>query len=149
MPALGGAYAQPLRFLDYLLHEPVRSVLLHRAGIAVTIPAPERYAVHKLIVASRRRDDDNGVLKREKDVRQAGMLMEALIETRRQADLAEVYAEAWGRGAAWKEGITRGMSYLPAHRRKQMAEGLVAGLKDLGEDPAEYGLEGSAAPTPL
>jgi hypothetical protein len=54
MPALGGAYAQPLRFLDFLLTDPVRSVMLHRSGIPVTVPSSERYAVHKLIVASRR-----------------------------------------------------------------------------------------------
>src|SRR5690606_758280 len=31
MPALGGASAQPLRFLDFLIHEPIRAVLLHRS----------------------------------------------------------------------------------------------------------------------
>ncbi len=51
MPALGGASAENLRFLDFLIYEPVRSVLLHREGASVNIPAPERYAVHKLIVA--------------------------------------------------------------------------------------------------
>src|SRR3546814_203836 len=47
MPALGGASAQPLRFLDFLIHEPVRTVMLHRSGVPVTVPSPERYAVHK------------------------------------------------------------------------------------------------------
>src|SRR3546814_18099830 len=74
MPALGGASAQPLRFLDFLIHEPVRTVMLHRSGVPVTVPSPERYAVHKLIVASRRRSDANGAAKREKDVHQAGLL---------------------------------------------------------------------------
>ena len=57
MPALGGASAQPLRFLDFLIHEPIRTIMLHRSGVPVTVPSPERYAVHKLIVASRRRSD--------------------------------------------------------------------------------------------
>lgn len=47
MPALGGAGAEPMRFLDYLIHQPVRSVLLHKAGVALSVPAPDRYAVHK------------------------------------------------------------------------------------------------------
>ena len=98
MPALGGAYAQPLRFLDFLLIDPVRSVMLHRSGVSVTVPAPERYAVHKLIVDSRRQADGNGILKRDKDVKQVEILMEALIKTRRHAELAEAYAEAWERG---------------------------------------------------
>ncbi len=46
--------------------------------VTVNVPAPERYAVHKLIVASRRENDDNGVLKREKDVQQASHLFEAM-----------------------------------------------------------------------
>lgn len=60
MPALGGASADPLRFLDFLIYEPVRAVLLHKSGISVIVPAPERYAVHKLIVASRRVVDTIG-----------------------------------------------------------------------------------------
>ncbi|MBL3684602.1 hypothetical protein F2981_18295 (plasmid) [Sinorhizobium meliloti] len=59
MPALGGAAAQPLRFLDYLIYHPIRAVLLHGAGVLVNVPAPQRYAIHKLIVASRRLTDDD------------------------------------------------------------------------------------------
>jgi hypothetical protein len=39
MPALGRA---PLRFLDYLIYQPIRAVLLHGAGVPVLIPPPER-----------------------------------------------------------------------------------------------------------
>jgi hypothetical protein len=45
--------AQPLRFLDYLIHDPEPAVILHGAGIHVYVPAPARYAVHKLIVSRR------------------------------------------------------------------------------------------------
>ena len=54
LPSLPGLGAQPLRFLDYLLYGEVPTVVLHGPGIAVNVPAPERYAVHKLIVATRR-----------------------------------------------------------------------------------------------
>jgi hypothetical protein len=37
MPALGGASAEPLRFLDFLIRDPVRSVLLHKGGVSVTV----------------------------------------------------------------------------------------------------------------
>ncbi len=60
MPALGGASADPLRFLDFLIRDPVRTILLHRSGIPVVVPDPARYAVHKLIVASRRHTDGQG-----------------------------------------------------------------------------------------
>jgi hypothetical protein len=146
MPALGGAYAQPLRFLDFLLIDPVRSVMLHRSGISVRIPAPERYAVHKLIVASRRQADDNGILKRDKDVKQAETLMEALIGTKRHAELAEAYAEAWKRGPSWKEGLTQGMRYLSRSQWKEIVDGLAAGFDEIGENPADYGFD--AIPEP-
>ncbi len=38
MPSLGGAVAEPLRFLDFLIHEPVRAVLLYKGGIPVLVP---------------------------------------------------------------------------------------------------------------
>ena len=148
MPALGGAGAQPLRFLDFLIHDPVRSVMLHRGGISVVVPAPERYAIHKLIVASRRREDGNGTLKRDKDVVQAGLLVKALIDTRRQSDLSEAYAEAWDRGQSWREAMSRGTSYMPAAEAKALRDGLINGLKDLGLDPGQYGLASAAARAP-
>jgi hypothetical protein len=69
MPALGGASAENLRFLDYLIYDPVRTVLLFREGVSVLVPAPERYAVHKLIVSSRRLTDTLGRVKADKGYR--------------------------------------------------------------------------------
>ncbi|SUY28257.1 hypothetical protein EDC40_11720 [Aminobacter aminovorans] len=134
MPALGGASAQPLRFLDFLIHEPVRTVMLHRSGVSVTVPAPERYAVHKLIVASRRRSDFNGLAKREKDVYQARLLIEALEETRRQDDLAEVFAEAWNRGPHWREAIKMGLNLLPEKHQEKILMTVKDGLSSIGVD---------------
>src|SRR6266550_2355267 len=34
--------AQPLRFLDFLIHEPEPAVILHHAGIFVQVPTPAR-----------------------------------------------------------------------------------------------------------
>lgn len=134
MPALGGASAQPLRFLDFLIHVPIRTVMLHRSGVPVTVPAPERYAVHKLIVASRRQPDANGAAKREKDVYQASLLIEALEKTRRQDDLAEVFAEAWNRGPHWREGIGKGLHLLPETRRQATLSTLHDALTSIGEN---------------
>ena len=146
MPALGGAYAQPLRFLDFLIYEPVRSVLLHGSGVSVVVPAPERYAVHKLIVADRRRDDPDGTLKRDKDAHQAGLLAEALIETRRSSDLASAFVEAWERGPAWKESLGSGLRYLPRTYRASVLAGLAEGLKEIGETPSHYGFDTPLVP---
>lgn len=139
MPALGGASAQPLRFLDFLIREPIRSVLLHQSGVPILIPAPERYAVHKLIVASRRRADGNGLAKRTKDVMQAGSIMEALALTRRQADLASAFSEARGNGPQWRRALKMGFSYLRPDQVDRSTAALLEGLKTIGEkcDPAD------------
>ncbi|NTJ11774.1 nucleotidyltransferase family protein [Rhizobium lusitanum] len=113
MPALGGAAAEPLRFMDFLLLDPVRTILLHGAGVSVTVPAPERFAVHKLIVAGRRLDDAGGRAKKDKDLRQAGMLFDALQSTGGGRDLASALEEAWTRGLGWKAALTAGVEDMP------------------------------------
>lgn len=134
MPALGGAAAQPLRFLDFLIHRPVRAVLLHGAGVPVLVPAPERYAVHKLIVAARRRADGDGLAKSSKDLRQAAELIEALGELRQQADLAEVFVEAWQRGPAWRTAIGASIGRLEDDARAHLRAVLEDGAGKLGLD---------------
>lgn len=134
MPALGGASADPLRFLDFLIRDPVRTVLLHKSGIPVTVPDPARYAVHKLIVATRRPADEIGGPKRDKDIKQAALLFEALTLTRRACDLALAYNEAWERGAAWQDAIRKGAAMLSGEGRGHLAECLQDGAREIGED---------------
>lgn len=94
MPALGRAAAENLRFLDLLTYEPVRTVLLHGADIPVLVPRPERYAVHKFIVVSRRSDTESfGHLRRDKDVRQACLLTIGLLETMEGERLVDTFIE--------------------------------------------------------
>jgi hypothetical protein len=112
MPALGGASAQALRYLDFLIKNPVHAVLLHKGGVPVTVPAPERYAVHKLIVAVQRKDDVNGMANARKDAQQAGHLIEALTLNSRQADLGFAWMEAWDRGPQWQENLATGRMRL-------------------------------------
>jgi hypothetical protein len=140
MPALGGASAQPLRFLDFLIQDPVRTVMLHKSGVPVTVPAAERYAVHKLIVSSRRRNDTSGYAKRAKDTLQAASLVEALVQTRRHGDLAMAFAEAWNRGPSWREGISTGLSYIEDNKRGLVEDGLRKGLLEIDEDPRDFSL---------
>ncbi len=122
MPALGGAAAEPLRYMDFLIRDPVRTILLHGAGVSVVVPDPSRFAVHKLIVASRRLDDAGGRAKKDKDLRQAGMLFEALQQTGEGANLAHALREAWDRGPSWRSAVTAGVDavqkqYQPAVHR--------------------------------
>jgi hypothetical protein len=112
MPALGGAAAEPLRFMDFLLRDPVRSILLHGPGVSVVVPAPERYAVHKLIIAGRRLKDAGGLAKQEKDIRQAELLLSAMRLFYRRDTVASAFGEAWERGPAWQSAILDGISMM-------------------------------------
>lgn len=107
MPALGGASAQPLRYLDYLIHQPEQSVLLHRAGVSVSLPRAERYAVHKLIVSAAREDQ----AKARKDTLQASALIRILSSVR-PIELAQAWEDAWSVGPRWRERLDAGRARL-------------------------------------
>ena len=102
--------AEPLRFLDYLIHNPEPAVVLHDAGVFVLVPAPERYAVHKLIVSRRR---PAGTAKQEKDLKQSAALLELLAQ-KRPYELKAVWKEAFQRGKTWRQLLSEGLSQLPA-----------------------------------
>src|SRR5260370_34725685 len=110
LPALG-TDAEPLRFLDFLIHEPDQAVVLHDAGIYVLVPAPQRYAVHKLIVAQRRVGP--GKAKRSKDLIQAQALLDLLADTRPD-ELRDVWDEAEGRSDKWSNYMLTGLAEIEA-----------------------------------
>jgi hypothetical protein len=101
--------AQRLRFLDYLIRDPEPAVVLHKGGIHVEVPAPQRYALHKLIVAQRRQ---MGTAKREKDLRQAQMLLEILARKHKH-ELRSAWEEAWSRGKTWQRLLLNGLAMVP------------------------------------
>lgn len=105
-----GIHAQPLKFLEYLLESPVRVPVVYQSGVLVNVPDPARYAVHKLILASRRDMDSRG--KALKDRRQAAQLIEVLASDRPD-DLAAAYGEARARGPAWRDAMDASLKMLP------------------------------------
>jgi hypothetical protein len=109
LPALG-THALPLRFLDFLMHEEIPAAALHDAGVLVRVPTPARYAVHKLIVAQRRKQ---GQAKIDKDLKQAEALINALV-VRRPHDLRDAWREAEVRGSKWRQLMTTGLSMITA-----------------------------------
>lgn len=107
MKALGGAGAEPLRHLDFLIHRPERSVLLHGGGVPVVVPRAEHFAVHKVIVAVERRD----TAKSDKDTAQADTLIQVLAK-RRPLELAEAWKTAWDTGERWRDKLEKGRARL-------------------------------------
>ncbi|MAC79699.1 MAG: hypothetical protein CML66_16740 [Rhodobacteraceae bacterium] len=119
LPALGVS-AQGLNYLNYLIADPIHAVALYRSGVLVQIPRPERFAIHKLIVADRRRDGPDRA-KARKDLAQAEVLIGVLAQDRPD-ELAEAYEDALSRGQRWRERIGASLARLPG------AAGLIGDL---------------------
>ena len=125
LPALG-VYAKPLRFLDFLLAEAIPAAVPYRHGALVNVPQPARYAVHKLIVATRRAD--TALAKARKDIEQATALIRVLAEDQPD-ELARVYQEAGRRGEQWRRALIRGATRMPPEVR-QLLEALAESNAD-------------------
>jgi hypothetical protein len=104
-----GVWAQGLHFLNYLLADPIPAVGLYRHGVLVRIPRPERFAIHKLIVAQQRTGP--GIAKRRKDLGQARALILALAEDR-PTELRQACELAMGQGPRWRDAIGASLDTL-------------------------------------
>jgi hypothetical protein len=100
-----GAAATPLRFLDYLIEETQPGAALGGNGAWVNVPRPGRFALHKLIVASRRVSSSTSA-KATKDRAQATALLRVLVD--------ELPGEI---PLAWKALAARGRSWVSAAAR--------------------------------
>jgi hypothetical protein len=120
-------------------------VLLHGSGVSVLIPSPERYAIHKLIVGSRRKEDRDATAKSSKDRLQARSIIEAMIVNRQHADLASGYAEAWDRGDHWRAAIRTSIATYDDDFQILFRTELAKGVTELGSNPADYELVGKSA----
>lgn len=101
---------QPLRFMELSLESPMSATLLTRAGtIAVNVPRPERYALHKLIVSQLRPPEMR--TKANKDIAQAAHLLDYLLTE--DADLVtDIWRDVVGRGKSWESKLRDGFKAL-------------------------------------
>ncbi len=110
-------YAEPVRFLDYLLPGAQPAVLVAKGGMLVNVPAPGRYAVHKL-VTSRRRDPAFQV-KGIKDIRQAEQLVEVLVRDR-PGDLRLAWRAATRQPPKFQQQLDAGIRALSPQGRARL-----------------------------
>jgi hypothetical protein len=108
IPRLNAA-AQPVPFLDFLITRPVRGAIIDSGGILVNVPAPARFALHKLIIAGERATVMH--TKREKDLRQGSQVFSILIEER-PGDVLLAWEEIQREGKGWVKRVTDGISAL-------------------------------------
>jgi hypothetical protein len=119
IPGLNAA-AQPVRFLDFLIERPERGALIDGGGVLVQVPAPARYALHKLLLVGER--PVSAQVKAEKDLNQATQLLSVLAEDR-QGDLLLAWEALQRRGERWRKQVRKGVSAL-ARRDRDLSDHL-------------------------
>lgn len=90
-----GINAQPLRFMDALAENPIQMLF---GDVAVTLPHPVNFALHKLLIAGRRKKKD----KAAKDRAQAVALLNALTSAGDSEIVRTVYS---GMPKSWRTTI--------------------------------------------
>lgn len=106
LPELGLAL-ECLKFMEFSLINTTQAVLLSKEGACiVNIPAPERYAVHKLIVYGERPVRERS--KASKDLGQAAALFQVLFESGNASLVRDAWKDALSRGPGWVRRLNQG-----------------------------------------
>lgn len=106
LPNLGLAL-ECLKFMEYSLIETTQAVLLSKGGACiVNIPAPQRYAIHKLIIYGERPVAER--VKANKDLGQAASIVQLLLDTGNEELLKSAWQDALSRGPGWEKRAMQG-----------------------------------------
>lgn len=98
---------QPLKFMEYSLVDVQQAVLFNAEGaVAVNIPHPARFALHKLIVFGER--TGTFAAKSGKDVLQAASLL-AFYKMHRSWEMEDALEDLLSRGKGWVTRFERGL----------------------------------------
>lgn len=102
---------QPLRFMEFSLEDVQQTTLFDPTGrcVVVNLPAPQRYAVHKLLIIGERAGAFRA--KVSKDLAQAAALMSYFLANDPDA-LQEAWEDALGRGPGWRKRAMEGVKAL-------------------------------------
>lgn len=102
---------QSLRFMEFSLEDVQQTTLFDATGrcVVVNLPAPQRYAVHKLLIIGERAGTFR--VKVSKDLAQAAALMGYFMANDPDA-LQEAWADALGRGPGWRKRAAEGLKAL-------------------------------------
>lgn len=110
MPDLNVAL-EPLRFMEYPLESTTQGCLIGRAGACtVKLPAPERYAAHKLLVCAERPPRER--TRAAKDVLQAAALVSWIAASGESSNFNRAWRDLNARGRSWSTRAARGKAAL-------------------------------------
>lgn len=97
-----GINAQALRYLSILA---AYLIVVRYQGIDVKVPHPATFALHKLIIAGRRKERE----KRAKDVDAAAMLLGALMREGEEGKIRDTYSTYLG---SWQKTVIKNIGYI-------------------------------------
>ncbi len=101
---------QPLKFMEFSMRDTTQAVALGNEGaVLVTIPKPDRFAIHKLIVSAERKISETAKI--NKDVRQANVLIQYYLDCRPD-EIFETCKEAKDNGPGWEKRLRSGIAKL-------------------------------------
>lgn len=102
---------EPLKFMEFSLEQTTQGCLFSNLGACiVNLPAPERYAVHKLIVYGERPVTERA--KVTKDLLQAASLASYFLENGQAQVFNAAWRDAIGRGRGWRSRARQGKAAL-------------------------------------
>lgn len=102
---------QPLKFMEFSLEGTTQGCIFAAQGACiVNLPAPERFAVHKLIVYGERPQRESA--KASKDLLQAASLVAWFLDNGQAAAFNGAWRDALGRGRGWRERAEQGRKAL-------------------------------------
>jgi hypothetical protein len=102
---------QPLKFMEFSLQGTIQGCMMGQTGACtVNLPAPERYAVHKLIVYGERPVAEKA--KARKDLLQAASLADYFARSGQAAVFNEAWHDALSRGRGWRTRALEGKKAL-------------------------------------
>jgi hypothetical protein len=103
-------FAEPVRFLDYVLVEAQPAVVVAKSGMLVNVPAPARFALHKLVTSERRIAAFHG--KAQNDLAQADQLLRWL-DRERPGDLRRAWKAAQSQPKKFVQQLRAAIGRLP------------------------------------
>jgi len=107
---------EPLKFMEFSLEQPVQGCIFSNPGACVVnLPAPERYAVHKLIIQGERPVAERA--KATKDLLQAASLISYFVESGQSPVFNTAWRDALARGKGWQARAIQGKKALLCPRR--------------------------------
>jgi hypothetical protein len=110
LPALN-LCLQPLKFMELSLEGPAQACVMSNAGACiVNLPAPERYALHKLIVYGERPASSRA--KASKDLLQAASLIAYFLDHEQVDTFNAAWRDVIARGKVWKMRAEEGRRAL-------------------------------------